>query len=196
MTSNWKDNKENQYAPPPPGAAPPVLSTPGNADVPPPPPLLDDDEEEESPLPPRAGDEEELDMTPMVDVTFLLLIFFMVTASFSVQKAIASPAAESDAPSINTTDDEQEKMDQVEVRVNDSNFFEIQANSLYMEPTPSKSKLIIKLKEARDVIGGDAELKVIVHKDAKLQALVDAMDSGNEAQFTEIKVTQVDEMPD
>lgn len=156
MTSNWKDNKENQYAPPPPGAAPPVLSTPGNADVPPPPPLLDDDEEEESPLPPRAGDEEELDMTPMVDVTFLLLIFFMVTASFSVQKAIASPAAESDAPSINTTDDEQEKMDQVEVRVNDSNFFEIQANSLYMEPTPSKSKLIIKLKEARDVIGGDA----------------------------------------
>lgn len=87
-------------------------------------------------------------------------------------------------------------MDQVEVRVNDSNFFEIQANSLYMEPTPSKSKLIIKLKEARDVIGGDAELKVIVHKDAKLQALVDAMDSGNEAQFTEIKVTQVDEMPD
>ena len=32
--------------------------------------------------------EDELDMTPMVDVTFLLLIFFMVTASFTLQKSL------------------------------------------------------------------------------------------------------------
>ena len=31
---------------------------------------------------------DDLDMTPMVDVTFLLLIFFMVTASFGLQRAI------------------------------------------------------------------------------------------------------------
>lgn len=34
---------------------------------------------------------EEMDLTPMVDVTFLLLIFFMITASFSVQKTIETP---------------------------------------------------------------------------------------------------------
>lgn len=33
----------------------------------------------------------ELDLTSMVDVTFLLLIFFMVTASFSLQKTIELP---------------------------------------------------------------------------------------------------------
>ena len=33
----------------------------------------------------------EMDMTPMVDVTFLLLIFFMVTAAFSLQKSIEVP---------------------------------------------------------------------------------------------------------
>ncbi len=33
-------------------------------------------------------DLEEMDLTPMVDVTFLLLIFFMITASFSLQKTI------------------------------------------------------------------------------------------------------------
>lgn len=36
-------------------------------------------------------DLEEMDLTPMVDVTFLLLIFFMITASFSLQKTIPFP---------------------------------------------------------------------------------------------------------
>lgn len=35
---------------------------------------------------------EDMDLTPMVDVTFLLLIFFMITASFSLQKTIQVPA--------------------------------------------------------------------------------------------------------
>ncbi|MEM9659397.1 MAG: biopolymer transporter ExbD, partial [Planctomycetota bacterium] len=35
--------------------------------------------------------DDELDLTPMVDVTFLLLIFFMITAAFAVQKAISVP---------------------------------------------------------------------------------------------------------
>ena len=30
--------------------------------------------------------DEEMDLTPMVDVTFLLLIFFMVTASYSIDR--------------------------------------------------------------------------------------------------------------
>lgn len=37
-----------------------------------------------------------LDMTPMVDVTFLLLIFFMITASFSLQKSMQTEAPEPD----------------------------------------------------------------------------------------------------
>jgi biopolymer transport protein ExbD len=40
-----------------------------------------------SQLPP----DEELDMTPMIDMTFLLLIFFMVTASFHLQKGFHFP---------------------------------------------------------------------------------------------------------
>lgn len=34
---------------------------------------------------------EEMDLTPMVDVTFLLLIFFMITASFTLQKSLDVP---------------------------------------------------------------------------------------------------------
>ena len=32
-----------------------------------------------------------MDMTPMVDVTFLLLIFFIMTATFSLQKSLQVP---------------------------------------------------------------------------------------------------------
>ncbi|MEX1094983.1 MAG: biopolymer transporter ExbD [Planctomycetales bacterium] len=39
---------------------------------------------------------EEMDLTPMVDVTFLLLIFFMITASFSIQKTIETPDPDPD----------------------------------------------------------------------------------------------------
>lgn len=40
---------------------------------------------------PSRFEEDELDMTAMVDVVFQLLIFFMVTASFSLQKSIEVP---------------------------------------------------------------------------------------------------------
>ena len=60
----------------------------------------DDDDDyankEKEPIP-----EDELDMTPMVDVTFLLLIFFMVTASFTIQKSLQQAHAKSDDPSPN-----------------------------------------------------------------------------------------------
>lgn len=40
---------------------------------------------------------EKLDLTPMVDVTFLLLIFFMITASFVREKSLPTPSgADSD----------------------------------------------------------------------------------------------------
>ena len=36
----------------------------------------------------------EVDMTPMIDCVFLLLIFFLVTASFQLQKALEIPPPE------------------------------------------------------------------------------------------------------
>ncbi len=48
-------------------------------------------EEEDFSLRSADTDFEEMDLTPMVDVTFLLLIFFMITASFSLQKSLQVP---------------------------------------------------------------------------------------------------------
>lgn len=61
-------------------------------------PLADEAEPEAEPairFRKRKHIEAEMDMTPMVDVTFLLLIFFMVTAAFAVQKAKETAKQES-----------------------------------------------------------------------------------------------------
>ncbi len=44
-------------------------------------------------------DDDGLDMTPMIDVTFLLLIFFMITASFHLQKGLDFPPDQSESKS-------------------------------------------------------------------------------------------------
>jgi len=40
-----------------------------------------------------SAEEAEMDMTPMIDVTFQLIIFFMITATFIVQKTLDMPKA-------------------------------------------------------------------------------------------------------
>lgn len=45
----------------------------------------------------REGEEDEqTDMTPMIDVTFQLVIFFMITASFTIQKTLDMPVPDTD----------------------------------------------------------------------------------------------------
>ena len=58
-----------------------------------------------------AAEEDDLDMTPMVDVTFLLLIFFMITASFTIQKSMPAqpPQPEQQAAAAALEPDEPEE---------------------------------------------------------------------------------------
>ena len=71
----------------------------------------------------RTTDEEELDLTSMVDVVFQLLIFFMVTASFTLQKSIPSPATDPEkkgaAPSVQPLDELQDTA--IVVRIDEAN---------------------------------------------------------------------------
>jgi len=53
------------------------------------------DEDEEGPVLARrpVSDTAEMDITPMIDITFLLLIFFLVCSTASVQSAVELPPA-------------------------------------------------------------------------------------------------------
>jgi biopolymer transport protein ExbD len=57
---------------------------------------IDDDDTPAMTLRRRSRTDDDMDLTPMVDVTFQLLIFFMVTASFALQKSIDVPTPDPD----------------------------------------------------------------------------------------------------
>lgn len=153
--------------------------------------VLDDEEDDDEVLVRTKRTHEEIDMTPMVDVTFLLLIFFMVTAAFSLQKSIEMPRQQTDAPSTNV-EEEIDELDVVEVQIDEFGSFLVMAPDWERE-TPGKQNLITALREAI-ATGKDAmRLDVKVHELAKLHALVDAMDAGTIAGYTELQVTQVEE---
>lgn len=183
---------EPSYIPDVPANTPAVSASPTK--------LRDDDEPKRPPrddedddlVPPRKKREDgELDMTPMVDVTFLLLIFFMVTASFSLQKSIQMPRQSSDLPSMSNVEEETEELDPIELEIDESGAFLVLAPEWERE-TPGKQNLITALKEAIGDNRDGMKLDIKVHENAKLQMLVDGMDAGTIAGFTQLQVTEVD----
>ena len=127
----------------------------------------------------------------MVDVTFLLLIFFMVTASFSMQKSVQMPRQQSDLPSMSNVEEETEELDPIELEVDDRGAFLVLTSEGEYE-TPGKQNLVSRLKQIVDVRGGELKLDIKVHENAQLQSMVDAMDAGTIAGFAELQVVQVD----
>ena len=83
-------------------------------------------------------------MTPMIDVTFLLLIFFMVTAAFSLQKSINMPRQQTDAPSTTVVEEEKDELDMAELETDEFGGFLVLAPDWERE-TPGKQNLITAL---------------------------------------------------
>src|SRR5688500_136158 len=116
---------------------------------------------------PRGKVDDEMDLTPMVDVTFLLLIFFMITAAFAVQKAISVPPVnENDASAAYTI--EQLEEDSIVVRVDGDNVYWLSAPIWAEEQQAiSQAEMRSKLREARDDGKGPAKLLVQANGSAR-----------------------------
>ncbi len=129
-----------------------------------------------------------VEMTSMVDVTFLLLIFFMVTASFNLQKSIEMPRQQTAGDGIPP---DQPELAAVTVQVDQRGSFLVMT-SQWEQETLGKQQLITTLKRATAESNETLRLSVQVHGSAKLNALVDVLDAGTTAGFAEVQVTQVD----
>ena len=181
-----------------PAMAAPAMGTPGVAEVDDPiatavtAASIDDDDDDEEVMVRAKKPEEEMDMTPMVDVTFLLLIFFMVTAAFSLQKSIQMPRQQTEAPSTTVQEDTEDELETVDLEVDEFGSFLVLAPEWERE-TPGKQNLITALREAAAGRDDAMKLNVKVHESAKMKFLVDAMDAGTIAQYSPIEVTQVEE---
>jgi biopolymer transport protein ExbD len=144
----------------------------------------------------RRSEDAEMDMTPMVDVVFQLLIFFMLTAAFALQKSIAVPKSADDQPSdhavVKPLD---EASEYVTVRVDEFNTYQV-ITADAEEEAPSVQDLHILLRRARE--GSSAgtiptKLRVTAHGDALHGRVVAALDAGAAAGFEEVQLSTVEE---
>ena len=150
----------------------------------------DDDDyvtEAKEPIP-----EDELDMTPMVDVTFLLLIFFMVTASFTIQKSLQQAHAKSDEPTINPTPDTTEPEDYVKVLIDQTNTYYVTTRSEDEVECPSDSEMRSKVRDAHDNEGAN-RLVIVAHVESLHRKVVIAWDTAALNDFKEIEMQTTEE---
>lgn len=133
-----------------------------------------------------------VEMTSMVDVTFLLLIFFMVTASFSLQKVIAVPQPETQTPSQNSVEPSPEQT--IQLWVDSAGGFHVQTDA-DRQTVLGKQALVRCLKRHLQPTGSatnsPVEIHVLVEDEARLRWLVDAIDAGAIAGSTSITIRQV-----
>ncbi len=134
-----------------------------------------------------------MDLTPMVDVTFMLLIFFMITAAFALQKALEVPPVSDEAAPEQTIDDLEK--DSIVVRIDADNVFWIGAPKWDQEQrTPSVPDMNAKVREARgDKGGGPTKLLVQANGDSRHEFVVAALDAGSSVGMEEIRLMSYEE---
>lgn len=144
----------------------------------------------------KSRDDTEMDMTPMVDVTFLLLIFFMITASFSIQKVFRTPAQKSNEASVNAIPDpNQDNSDSVVVQIDEFNSYTVLLPSGEEREIPSKQDLIVLLSEAKSASDdGPSKLVIRAHEDSTHSTVVAALDAGRDANFEKFELTTIEEL--
>jgi biopolymer transport protein ExbD len=188
--------------------APPILAAPLARPAgprPPPPPSNNPTLEEEADKPREARmpkrklvpQESEMDMTPMVDCVFQLLIFFMLTASFAVQKSLLIPKPTVDEKGTSTQEPKEDNLEALTVRIDPQGHFFISGGSLEDESEASaRVELIMKLKQARAVASGPMpnKLMVLAHGDALHERVVEAIDAANDVGLEEVGLKTVEDV--
>lgn len=135
--------------------------------------------------------DDELDMTPMVDVTFLLLIFFMITAAFALQKALEVPPMDEEEAAASQTVEELEE-DSIVVRVDEDNVFWVSSPSFDEQRSPSVQDMRSKVRKAREGSGGSlgkgpTKMLVQAHEESLYEFVIAAMDAGADVSMPEVR---------
>lgn len=158
---------------------------------------LDDEASQEPPVTfgERPSEGDEVDMTPMIDCVFLLLIFFLVTASFALQKSIEipPPELEHESAKARTVEEISEDEDYVIVRIDKDSTIWVNDSEVI-----GRQELLAKLRTARQTPAteggrGPSNLVVMADGDARHESVVMALDAGNAVGMESVRLATVDD---
>ena len=131
-----------------------------------------------------------IDMTPMVDVAFLLLIFFMVTTVFRLPQAM-----EINLPPESSAEAEVSEKNLLYLRVDpaDSLWYNIGFDNPQRMPWKGLSAL---LQDRKTAVGDKLTIVAKVHRKASYSNMVDLLDEFNLAKTTRFSILKFDAVDD
>ena len=127
----------------------------------------------------QRSEEVGINLTPLIDVVFLLLIFFMVSTTFTreTQLSIDLPEAEG---SVKETNEQQ-----IEILVDEAGSYRVNGNALIDTRMRTLQAAIYKISS------GDTTLPLVITADADAahQHVVRAMDAAGQMGFVHLSIT-------
>lgn len=126
----------------------------------------------------KVREELSVNITPLIDVVFLLLIFFMVTTTFNRETRLLVNLPEANAETAST------QADQIEILVAREGTYSINGRNLIN----NRIETLIRGLEVES--GGDRNLPVLLVADAEAthQSVVTAMDAIGQSGFTRLNI--------
>lgn len=127
----------------------------------------------------QAREELQLNLTPLIDVVFLLLIFFMVSTTFTKENHLAISLPEADGEATETA------ATSIEVVIDKSGAYVINGQALLNNQISTIKSALEKLSE------GKRDLPFVITADANTphQAVVRAMDAAGQLGFAHLSIT-------
>ena len=129
----------------------------------------------------------EIGLAPLIDVVFILLLFFVVTTTFTreTQLKIDLPEADSATPV------EETELKQLEVMIAADGSYSLNGQSLV------KSDLATLSSALQKESAGDSSLPLVISADARTphQAVITAMDAAGKLGFSRLRITTVEPQP-
>ena len=118
-------------------------------------------------LRPRRSEPPRVDITPLIDVVFLMLIFFMVSTTFDKQTQLKV-----ELPSATTTDTSERPVDKIEITIDAKGDFYVNERELVKHDAETLRRSMQKIADGR------SDLPVIVSGDrnAPLQSMMTVLD--------------------
>ena len=135
----------------------------------------------------RPKTQPEVNLTSLIDVVLLLLIFFMVSTSFVKQSQIELRLPEADSPAI-----VEETPEQIDIMITEVGSYFVNGRELInTRPETIRNAL-------QKVSGGNSQLPLTISADANArhQDVVTAMDVAGRLGFTQINIATVNDTTD
>lgn len=136
------------------------------------------------------GDQPEMDISPLIDVAFLLLIYFLVTTTLMKMEADLSLAL----PGVESEDNKEVKIDQMLVRIDDGGAVIVNDEVADSDPNdralPNLTERLTRYKASTEIANTEPQIIVDCADEAMGQRFVDVLNACAKANIKNISLAQ------